>query len=64
MSSQNADIRAALKMAKVFYYELAAELGWSDNTLTRRLRHELSSEKKSEILAIIAKLARKKQSVS
>lgn len=60
MSAANADIRAAANRAGVYLYNIAYRLGISENTMTRRLRRELSDEEKAKIKGIIAELADEK----
>ena len=53
----NADVRAAAKEAGVFLYQIAAFIGISEPTMTRKLRFELSDSEKQAILEAIAKLS-------
>ena len=53
----NADIRKAAKDAGVSLWEIADALSISEPTVTRMLRHELSDERKRELLRIIASIA-------
>lgn len=57
MSKANADIREAAKKAGVYLYKIADRLGVCENTLTIRLRRELSEDNKRQILDIISELA-------
>lgn len=57
MSKANADIREAAKKAGVYLYNIADRLGVCENTLTIRLRRELSEDNKRQILDIISELA-------
>ena len=52
----NADIRAAIKKARVFSYEVAAALGISETSFSRKMRKELSAPEKEKILAAIKKV--------
>lgn len=57
MSKANADIREAAKKAVVYLYNIADRLGVCENTLTIRLRRELPSDKKAELMSLIAEIA-------
>ena len=52
----NADVRTAAKNAGVFLYQIAAVMGISEPTITRKLRFELSSEEKKPIFEAINRL--------
>lgn len=52
----NADIRAAAKNAGVFLYQIAAAMGVSEPTMTRKLRFELSDAEKKPIFETIERL--------
>ena len=54
----NLDIRAAIKKARIFNYEVAAHLGISETSFSRMLRKELSDEEKKQIFAAIEQLAK------
>lgn len=54
----NLEIREAIKRARLFGYEVAAALGMSETSFSRKLRQELSSEEKERIIAAIEKLAK------
>lgn len=49
----NADVRTAAKNAGVFLYQVAAAMGISEPTMTRKLRFELSKEEKAPIIEAI-----------
>lgn len=49
----NIEIKEAVKAANMRMWQLAEMLGVSQNTLCRRLRHELPDDEKKEILALI-----------
>lgn len=53
----NLEIRKHASSAGVKLWQVAEELGITDFTLSRKLRHELPEDKKAEILAIIDRLA-------
>ena len=57
----NADIRKAAKTANVRLWQVAEELGISDFTLSRRLRHELSEKQKVEVLEAIRAVAARRE---
>lgn len=54
----NLEIRMAIKNARLFNYEVAAELGLSETSFSRKLRKELPAEEKEKILSAIERLAR------
>lgn len=53
----NQDIRKRARSRGVFLYEVADALGISEPTMTRWLRGKLSSERKSDILNAIDRVA-------
>lgn len=52
----NQDIRKEAKASGVRLWQIAEKLGINDGNFSRLLRHELSTDKKSEIYSIIAEL--------
>lgn len=54
----NLEIRTAIKKARLYSYEVAAALGLSETSFSRKLRKELSEEEKEKILDVIEKLAK------
>lgn len=52
----NEDIRRAAGGAGVKLWQIAEELGISDCSFSRRLRKELSQEKKQEVFSVIERL--------
>ena len=56
MKKANADIREAIKAAGLKNWQIAEALKISENTLSRRMRHELTPEGKKQILIIIQEL--------
>ena len=56
MKKANADIREAIKAAGLKNWQIAEALKISENTLSRRLRHELAPEGKKQIVDIIQEL--------
>ena len=57
----NNDIRQAAKENHVYLYEIASFLNISEPTIIRRLRLELSEEKKVEMRKIIDYISRQKK---
>lgn len=49
----NIDVRTAAKNAGVFLYQVAAAMGISEPTMTRKLRFELSDQEKKPIFEAI-----------
>lgn len=49
----NKDIRDALRIADIKHWKLAEYLNISENTLSRKMRTEMSAEEKEKILNII-----------
>ena len=54
----NLEIRQALKKNRLYNYELAAALGISEFSLSRKLRNELGSDEKKKIMDAIERLAK------
>lgn len=52
----NLDVRTAAKNSGVFLYQVAAALGISEPTMTRKLRCELSEQEKKPIFDAIEKI--------
>lgn len=55
---KNNDIRKAAKIAGVFLWQIAEELGVNDGNFSRKLRKELPTAEKEKIFAIIERLAK------
>ena len=55
----NFEIRQKMKENRLYNYEVAAALGVSEFTLSRKLRNELGQEEKTKILDAIDKLVRR-----
>lgn len=55
----NFEIRQKMKENRLYNYEVAAALGVSEFTLSRKLRNELGQEEKTKILDAIEKLVRR-----
>lgn len=53
---QNRKIRETAQLARVKLWEIAAELGITDATFSRKLRKELPDDEQERILAIIARI--------
>ena len=49
----NKDLRDSIKKAGVKYWQIADAMGISPDTFTRRMRHELTPEKKEAVLDAI-----------
>lgn len=57
MMKMNCDIRAAMAKSDLRQYQIAAALGISESRYSSKLRKELPDEEKSEIFAVIERLA-------
>lgn len=57
---ENQEIRYALEITGVKYWQLAEALNISQNTLTRRLRTKLDKEVQKMYLSEICKIAKKR----
>lgn len=57
----NAEIREAVRASGVKMWELADNLHIADNTLSRRLRHELPVVERDRILGVVAEIALRKE---
>ena len=53
----NADIRAMAKAKGVMLWQIAEAIGINDGNFSRKLRRELPTAEKTEILAIIDELS-------
>lgn len=54
----NIDVRIAIKKANVYGYQVAAVLGISETSFSRKLRKELSDEEKKQIFDAIDRLTK------
>ena len=50
---KNQEIRKAIRFAGVRQWQVAEAMGLREDTLSRKLRHELNEESKQEVLAAI-----------
>lgn len=50
---KNQEIRNAIRSAGVRQWQVAEAMGLREDTLSRKLRHELNEESKQEVLAAI-----------
>lgn len=57
---QNNDIRTAARIADVRLWEIAKFLGFSEPTMTRKMRKELSENERKLFLSAIDKIATEK----
>ena len=57
----NSDVRTAAKSASVFQYQIAAAMGISEPTMTRKLRFELSDNEKKPIFEAIERIRTEKK---
>ena len=57
----NKIIKEELKARRVRHWELAAELGISEQTMVRRLRFELDEDRQLEMLMKIEEIAKRKE---
>lgn len=57
----NKDVRLYAKEHGVKLWQVAAAMGISEPTMTRRLRTELTEQAKQELLSTIDKLSKQKQ---
>lgn len=57
MMKANADIRAELKNKRIPVYAIADVMGVHENTVFRRLRHELPEREKQHYINIINQLS-------
>ena len=53
---KNQDLREEITRARIKLYEIAEQLGITDCTFSRKLRHELSENDKTEIRTAIKKI--------
>lgn len=52
----NIEIREAIKNARLYSYEVAAAMGISETSFSRKLRNELAPDEKKRILDTIAEM--------
>ena len=57
---QNREVRIAARVSDVCLWEIAEFLGFSEPTMTRKMRHELSEDEKKKFLAAIDKISAQK----
>ena len=57
----NQIIREELKRRKVYQWELAHELGISEQTILRKMRYEMSLEEQRNLLKLIKQIHQKKE---
>ena len=57
----NFEIRQAMKKNRLYNYEVAAAIGISEFTLSRKMRNELDENEKKKILEVIDKLAQERR---
>ncbi len=57
----NADIRAMAKAKGVMLWQIAEAIGINDGNFSRKLRRELPTAEKAEIMSIIDELSAAKQ---
>lgn len=55
----NQKVRTALRMNRIPVWMLADRLQCHENTLLRRLRHELPEDEQEKMVAIVEQIARK-----
>lgn len=54
----NKDIREAIVLAGLRYWQVAAAYGCTDGSFSRKLRRELPAEEKEKIFSIIQELSK------
>lgn len=64
MTKANADIRAELKNKGVPVYAIADVMGVHENTVFRRLRHELAEQDKQTFRRIINELSKQNETTN
>lgn len=52
----NTDVRKYAKTSGVYLYQVAATIGISEPTMTRKLRFELPESEKKKLLAVIDRI--------
>ena len=60
----NSELRKAARSCGVPLWMLAAELGISEPTMTRRLRQELPTKEREKLLSIVVDIAKRKEAGS
>ena len=57
----NVAIRAAAKAANVYLWQIADEIGITDNEFSRRLRYEFPEQEQARIIRIIEEISSKQE---
>lgn len=57
MSKANQDIRNYARECGVYLWEIAAQIGISEPTITRMLRCEVTADKREQLLHVIDEIA-------
>lgn len=60
MTEKNLKVRSAMRLNKVAMWMLADQLGCHENTVLRRLRHELPETEQNRLLAIIEEIGKER----
>lgn len=61
---KNEKIRQAAMITRVKLWEVAAALGVTDGTLSRKLRFELPEEEQTRIIGIIEQIAAEREGIN
>lgn len=56
----NLEIRLAIKKARLYNYEVAAELGVSESHFSRKLRNEMGEEERQRVLDAIERVVERR----
>lgn len=57
----NIEIRTRLKETNIPQWRLAEQLGQSEGTFCRKMRHELSEEEKQQVLRVLEELYKQQE---
>lgn len=57
----NAEIRNLAKEKRVRLWQIAERFGMTDNSFSRKLRHEFSAEEKSKALLFIEQISKEQE---
>lgn len=61
MEKANQDIRNHARESGVYLWEVAAQMGISEPTITRMMRRDVSVEKREQLLHVIDEIAAQKE---
>lgn len=61
MNSNTEEIKSYMRLHKIPYWKVADKLGFSEQTLIRRFRHELTDEEKAQYMEKINEIIKEQE---